>query len=87
MKVCKTRDAILAYRDSHPGATVREIQVACAISSPSVVQHHLTRAKYDKYDRVALERENAELRRELGELRGKLFKLGELVRMGVGLRP
>lgn len=79
MKVCKTRDDILAYRDSHPGATVREIQKACGVSSPSVVQHHLERAKYDKYDRVALERENAELRRDLSGLRRKLFKLGEIM--------
>ncbi len=79
MKVCPARGAILAYRDSHPGATVREIQKACGVSSPSVVQHHLTRAMYEKYDRVALETENAELRRELSELRGKLFKLGEIM--------
>lgn len=75
MRVCPARDRILAYRDSHPGSTVREIMKACGVSSTSVVQHHLTRAKYDKYDRVALERENAELRRRVDELTRQLFRI------------
>lgn len=38
----KTRDRVLRYRDRHPTATVRNIQEALNISSPSVVHHHLT---------------------------------------------
>lgn len=37
----KTRDRVIAYRQRHPSATVREIQAALGISSPSVVQYHL----------------------------------------------
>lgn len=40
----KTRDRVMQYRKQHPTATVREIQSALGISSPSVVQHHLTNA-------------------------------------------
>ncbi len=79
MRVCETRDRILAYRAEHPDATVREIQAACGVSSPSVVQHHLKKAMYEKYDRTALIEENADLRRQLNELRGKLFRLGEMM--------
>lgn len=43
----KTRDRVLQYRIAHPAATVREIQIALGISSPSVVHYHLT-----KVDRV-----------------------------------
>jgi len=39
-----TRERVLKYRKQHPTATVREIQSALGISSPSVVQHHLTNA-------------------------------------------
>lgn len=38
-----TRDAIKEYIRFHPAATVREIQEACKISSPSVVHYHLER--------------------------------------------
>ena len=38
----KTRDRVLRYRERNPTATVREIQDALDISSPSVVQFHLT---------------------------------------------
>lgn len=69
MIVCETRDRILAYRVEHPGATVREIQRACGISSTSVVQHHLERAKHDKTDCAGLVRENSDLRRRLASLR------------------
>lgn len=37
----RTRDRVLHYRDRHPTATVRDIQEALNISSPSVVHHHL----------------------------------------------
>lgn len=37
----KTRERVLRYRERHPTATVREIQEALDISSPSVVHHHL----------------------------------------------
>lgn len=40
----KTRERVLRYREKHPNATVREIQSALKISSPSVVHHHLTHA-------------------------------------------
>lgn len=43
----RTRDRVREYRDRHPSATVREIQVALGISSPSVVHYHLR-----KVDRV-----------------------------------
>lgn len=75
MRVCPARDKILAYRAAHPGATIREIQRACEISSTSVVQHHLKAAMYGKYDRVALEMENAELRRRVNELTRQLFRV------------
>jgi len=39
--VSDTRQRIKKYRDKHPGATVREIQKACDVSSPSVVHFHL----------------------------------------------
>lgn len=38
-----TRDKINAYVKRKPEATVRQIQKACKISSPSVVQYHLER--------------------------------------------
>lgn len=41
MKENATRDAIIAYRQKNPRATLREIQSACGISSPSVVHHHM----------------------------------------------
>jgi len=40
----KTRDRVLKYRERHPTATVRDIQLALGISSPSVVQYHLANA-------------------------------------------
>jgi len=39
-----TKERVLRYRERHPTATVREIQSALGISSPSVVQFHLTNA-------------------------------------------
>lgn len=54
----RTKDRVRAYRNNHPAATVREIQAALGISSPSVVQYHLdTDAKADK---IALLREALE---------------------------
>lgn len=37
----RTRDRVKSYAAEHPDATVREIQSALKLSSPSVVQHHL----------------------------------------------
>jgi len=37
------RDKIALYVSKHTKATVREIQRACGISSPSLVQYHLDR--------------------------------------------
>jgi len=37
----RTKDRVRQYRSEHPSATVREIQSALGISSPSVVQYHL----------------------------------------------
>lgn len=38
-----TRERIATYLKRHATATVREIQKACRVSSPSVVQYHLER--------------------------------------------
>jgi predicted ArsR family transcriptional regulator len=43
-----TRERIAAYVERHPEATVRAIQAACDISSPSVVQYHLERLNTKK---------------------------------------
>lgn len=54
----RTKDRVRDYRKQHPNATVREIQTALGISSPSVVQFHLTHdASADKIAmlRAALE--------------------------------
>lgn len=45
MKQNATRDAIIAYLHKHPSATLRAIQSACGISSPSVVAFHIKRIK------------------------------------------
>lgn len=37
----RTKDRVRQYRAEHPSSTVREIQHALNISSPSVVQYHL----------------------------------------------
>lgn len=37
----RTKDDVREYRRAHPSSTVREIQRALGISSPSVVQFHL----------------------------------------------
>lgn len=37
----RTKDRVREYRRQHPDSTVREIQSALGISSPSVVQFHL----------------------------------------------
>lgn len=45
----RTKDRVRRYAKDHPAATVREIQQALGISSPSVVQFHLkVDAKEDK---------------------------------------
>jgi cell division inhibitor SulA len=51
----RTKDRVRKYREKHPAATVREIQDALDISSPSVVQYHLTTDT--KRDAVALLRD------------------------------
>lgn len=48
----RTKDRVRKYAEKHPTATVREIQNALGISSPSVVQYHLT--TNSKADAVAL---------------------------------
>lgn len=37
----RTKDRVREYRDQHPGSSLRDIQAALGISSPSVVKHHL----------------------------------------------
>ncbi len=37
----RTKERVREYAAEHPAATVREIQNALGISSPSVVQYHL----------------------------------------------
>lgn len=45
----RTKDRVRSYAAEHPCATVREIQSALGISSPSVVHFHLkVSAKEDK---------------------------------------
>lgn len=39
----KTNARVRKYAKEHPGATVREIQSALGLSSPSVVHYHLRR--------------------------------------------
>jgi putative heme degradation protein len=51
----RTKERVRSYRAAHPAATVREIQAALGISSPSVVQFHLTTDA--KADKIALLRE------------------------------
>jgi putative heme degradation protein len=51
----RTKDRVRAYREQHPCATVRDIQKALNISSPSVVHFHLTNDA--KADKVALLRD------------------------------
>lgn len=47
----RTKDRVREYRRANPLATVREIQSALSISSPSVVQYHLEVGT--KVDRIA----------------------------------
>lgn len=47
----RTKDRVREYRMAHPSSTVREIQSALGISSPSVVQYHLEVGS--KVDRIA----------------------------------
>lgn len=42
MHAKRTKDRVREYAKRHPTATVREIQAALELSSPSVVQYHLT---------------------------------------------
>ena len=45
----RTKDRVRAYRRRHPTATMREIQKALGLSSPSVVKFHLDNdARQDK---------------------------------------
>ena len=54
-KNMRTKDLVRKYREKHPTATVREIMEALNISSPSVVQYHLSTDS--KHDAVALLRD------------------------------
>lgn len=54
----RTKERVRQYRKEHPTATVRQIQKALGISSPSLVQYHLNVAA--KVDKVVLLREALE---------------------------
>lgn len=79
-RACENRDRILAYREKHPNATIRQIQSACGVSSPSVVSHHLKQAEYAKYSLSIRELvdENAALRKEVKRLNGKLDRVKKI---------
>lgn len=63
----RTKDRVRRYRERHPASTVREIQIALGISSPSVVQFHL--ANSTKQDALeVLRKENKVLRAKVKEL-------------------
>jgi hypothetical protein len=67
--VARTKDLVRAYRSAHPCSTVREIMTALNISSPSVVQFHLTTDA--KQDAVALLRDAlADCSRQLAQCLG-----------------
>lgn len=51
----KTKAQVRKYASDHPGATIREIQSALGISSPSVVHFHLN--KMTHADRVQMLRD------------------------------
>ena len=74
-RVCTNRDKILAYKAKHPEATVRQIQKACGVSSPSVVDHHLKSSAYEDYSFKDLKDENATLRKEVKRLKQKLARV------------
>lgn len=57
----KTKDRVRRYAANHPEATIRDIQKALDISSPSVVHYHL--GSRTKDDRIA------ELEQQLREAR------------------
>lgn len=75
----RTKERVREYADKHPTATVREIQAALGLSSPSVVQFHL---KVDskgsmieaRDKRIAeLEAENARLHDELHAIKYEIM--------------
>lgn len=63
----RTKGRVREYADKHPTATVREIQTALGLSSPSVVQFHL---KVDSKDNIieAKEKRIAELEAALSRV-------------------
>lgn len=77
----KTRESVAAYLASNPRATVRAVQAACGLSSPSVAQHHIKSLErehavqqdwYDRGYRAAREAETTAtdaLREEVDVLR------------------
>lgn len=77
----RTKERVREYADKHPTATVREIQTALGLSSPSVVQFHLKVDSKDniieaKDKRIAeLEAENARLHEILDD--GSLHVIDE----------
>ncbi len=44
-KFSAAREKVRKYKDANPDATIREIQKACQLSSPSVVAFHLNKIK------------------------------------------
>ena len=67
----RTKGRVREYADKHPTATVREIQTALGLSSPSVVQFHL---KVDSKDNIieAKDKRIAELEAENANMRSAL---------------
>lgn len=63
----KTRDRVRRYAKANPDATIRDIQQALKISSPSVVHYHLhSRTVCDRIDELkaqieAMKRSNQSL--------------------------
>ena len=70
----RTKERVREYADKHPTATVREIQTALGLSSPSVVQFHL---KVDSKDTIieAKDKRIAELEAENTRLRANIERL------------
>ena len=79
----RTKDLVREYRRQHPSSTVREIQMALGISSPSVVQFHLTTDA--KADKVAMLREALEAcETQLAHCLGPDTEAGRLAREVLG---
>lgn len=48
-KINPTREKIRKYKSANPDATIRAIQKACGVSSPSVVSFHLNQIKLEQF--------------------------------------